>query len=175
MGSWVLINARWYKGKAVNIPDVCRELGVRFALEGSVRKAGNRVRITAQLIDGSSGGHLWAERYDRDLTDIFEVQDEVTQQIVAALKVTLSAAEESLIADGGTKNVEAHDLFLRGRGLVFGIKKDREMFDRSTACFRRAIELDPDYADPYAGLGMVYMLDHQNRWSDTPETSLDEA
>jgi len=164
-----------YKGKAVNIPDVCRELGVRFALEGSVRKAGNRVRITAQLIDGSSGGHLWAERYDRDLTDIFEVQDEVTQQIVAALKVTLSAAEESLIADGGTKNVEAHDLFLRGRGLVFGIKKDREMFDRSTACFRRAIELDPDYADPYAGLGMVYMLDHQNRWSDTPETSLDEA
>ena len=164
-----------YKGKAVNIPDVCRELGVRFALEGSVRKAGNRVRITAQLIDGSSGGHLWAERYDRDLTDIFAVQDDVTQQIVAALKVTLSATEKSLIADGGTKNVEAHDLFLRGRGLVFGIKKDREMFDRSTACFRRAIELDPDYADPYAGLGMAYILDHQNHWSDTPETSLDQA
>lgn len=164
-----------YKGKAVNIPDVCRELGVRFALEGSVRKAGNRVRITAQLIDGSSGGHLWAERYDRELTDIFEVQDDVTQQIVAALKVTLSAAEESLIADGGTKNVEAHDLFLKGRGLVFGLKKDREMFDQSTACFRRAIELDPDYADPYAGLCLAYTLDHQNRWSDTPETSLDEA
>lgn len=164
-----------YKGKAVNIRDVCRELGVRYALEGSVRKAGNRVRITAQLIDGSSGGHLWAERYDRELTDIFEVQDDVTQQIVAALKVTLSATEKSLIADGGTKNVEAHDLFLRGRGLVFGIKKDREMFDRSTACFRRAIELDPNYAAPYAGLGMAYLLDYQNHWSDTPETSLDEA
>ena len=164
-----------YKGKAVNIPDVCRELGVRFALEGSVRKAGNRVRITAQLIDGSSGGHLWAERYDRDLTDIFEVQDDVTQQIVAALKVTLSATEKSLIADGGTKNVEAHDLFLKGRGLVFGINKDRDMFDRSTAYFRRAIELDPDYADPYAGLCLAYLLDYQNRWSDTPETSLEEA
>ncbi len=164
-----------YKGKAFNVPEVCRELGVRFALEGSVRKAGNRVRITAQLIDGSSGGHLWAERYDRDLTDIFEVQDDVTQQIVAALEVKLSAAEKSLIVGGGTKNVDAHDFFLKGRGLIFGSKKDREMFDRSTACFRRAIELDPNYAGPYAGLGMAYMLDHQNHWSDTPETSLDQA
>jgi TolB-like protein len=79
-----------YKGKAVNVPQVCRDLGVRFALEGSIRKAGNRVRVTAQLIDGSTGGHLWAERYDRDLTDIFDVQDEVTRHIVGALKVTLS-------------------------------------------------------------------------------------
>ena len=164
-----------YKDKAFNVPEVCRELGVRFALEGSVRKAGNRVRITAQLIDGSSGGHLWAERYDRDLTDIFEVQDDVTQQIVAVLKVKLSAAEKSLIVGGGTKNVDSHDFFLKGRGLIFGSKRDREMFDRSTACFRRAIELDPDYAAPYAGLGMAYMLDHQNHWSDTPETSLDRA
>src|SRR5688500_2686887 len=79
-----------YKDKAVGIPQVCRELGVKFALEGSIRKAGNRVRVTAQLIDGLSGGHLWAERYDRNLTDIFEVQDDVTQQIVSALKVTIS-------------------------------------------------------------------------------------
>ena len=164
-----------YKGKAFNVPAVCRELGVRFALEGSIRKAGNRVRITAQLVDGSSGGHLWADRYDRDLTDIFEVQDDVTQQIVAVLKVKLSEAEKSLIVDGGTKNVDAHDLFLRGRGLLFGLNRDREMFDQSTALFRRAIELDPNYAAPYAGLGMAYMLDHQNNWSDTPETSLDQA
>ena len=164
-----------YKDKAFNVSDVCRELGVRFALEGSVRKAGNRVRITAQLIDGSSGGHLWAERYDRDLTDIFEVQDDVTQQIVGALKVTLSEAEKSLILDGGTKNVDSHDLFLRGRELLFGPKRDREIFDQSTACFRRAIELDPNYAGPYAGLGMAYILDHQNRWSDAPETSIDRA
>ena len=164
-----------YKGKTFNVPDVCRRLGVRFALEGSVRKAGNRVRITAQLIDGASGGHLWAERYDRDLTDIFAVQDDVTQKIVAALEVTLSEAEKALIGDSGTKNVDAHDLYLKGRELLLGLKRDREMFDQSTACFRRAVELDPNYAGPYAGLGMAYMLDHQNRWSDTPETSLDRA
>jgi len=164
-----------YKGKAVSVPDVCRELGVKFALEGSIRKAGNRVRITAQLIEGSSGGHLWAERYDRDLTDIFEVQDDVTQQIVGALKVTLSDAEKSLILDSGTKNVDAHDLFLRGRQLIFGHKRDREMFSRATDCFRRAIEIDRNYAAPYAGLGMAYVLDHQNHWSDTPETALDQA
>src|SRR5262249_55690734 len=112
-----------YKDQAVNVPQVCRDLGVRFTLEGSIRKAGNRVRVTAQLIDGSTGGHLWAERYDRDLTDIFEVQDDVTRQIVGALKVTLSAAEKSRIAGGGTKVVAAHDLFLKGRELMFGLKK----------------------------------------------------
>ncbi len=164
-----------YKDKAVHVPQVCRELGVRFALEGSIRKAGNRVRVTAQLIDGSTGGHLWAERYDRDLTDIFEVQDELTRHIVGALKVTLTDAEKSRIVGGGTKSVEAHDLFLKGRELMFGLKKDREIFDRWMACFRRAIELDPNYSDAYAGLGMGYCLDHQNRWSDQPELSLGEA
>jgi adenylate cyclase len=164
-----------YKDKAVNVPQVCRDLGVRFALEGSIRKAGNRVRVTAQLIDGSTGGHLWAERYDRDLTDIFEVQDEVTRHIVAALKVTLSDAEKSRIAAGGTRNVEAHDLLLKGRELMLGLKKDRETFDHWMACFRRAIELDPDYSAAYAGLSMGYGLDHQNRWSDKPELSLAEA
>ncbi len=164
-----------YKDQAVNVPQVCRDLGVRFALEGSIRKAGNRVRVTAQLIDGSTGGHLWAERYDRDLTDIFEVQDDVTRQIVGALKVTLSDAEKSRIAGGGTRNLEAHDLFLKGRELMLGLKKDREIFDRWMACFRRAIELDPDYSAPYAGLSMGYNLDHQNRWSDQPELSLGEA
>jgi adenylate cyclase len=164
-----------YKGKAFNIPDICRELGVRFALEGSVRKAGNRVRITAQLIDGSRGGHLWAERYDRVLTDIFAVQDDVTQQIVAALKVTLSEAERSLIVASGTTNVDAHDFFLRGRELIWGGKRDRAMFDQSTFCFQRAIELDPNYAAPFAGLGMAYILDYQHSWSDTPEKSFDLA
>ena len=164
-----------YKNKAFNVTHVCRELGVAFALEGSIRKAGNRVRVTAQLIDGLSGGHLWAERYDRDLTDIFEVQDAITQQIVAALKVTLSEAEKSRIVAAGTRDVNAHDSFMRGRELTYGIKKDREMFDQATACFRRAIEIDPDYAAAYAGLGLVYMQDYQNRWSEAPEASLDEA
>jgi adenylate cyclase len=164
-----------YKDKAVHVPQMCRELGVRFALEGSIRKAGNRVRVTAQLIDGSTGGHLWAERYDRDLTDIFEVQDELARHIVGALKVTLSEAEKSLIAGGGTKNVEAHDLVLKGRELMLGLKKDRETFERWMASFRRAIELDPDYSAAYACLSMGYSLDYQNRWSDQPELSLGEA
>ena len=164
-----------YKDKRFSVPQVCRELGVKFALEGSIRKVGNRVRVTAQLIDGKSGGHLWAERYDRELTDIFEVQDDITQQIVAALKVTLSEAEKSRIADGGTNDVSAHDYFLRGRELIVGVKRDREMFEQATAYFHRALELDPSYAAPYAGLGMAFILDYQNHWSEAPDTSLDQA
>ena len=104
---------------------VGRELGVRYVLEGSVRKAGNRVRVTGQLIDAASGAHVWADRFDRDLTDIFAVQDELTQEIIAALKIKLSAAEKALIRCSGTKNVDAHDFFLKGRELMFGNKRDR--------------------------------------------------
>jgi TolB-like protein len=117
-----------YKGKPVDVKQVGRELGVRYVLEGSVRKAGNRVRVTGQLIDAASGAHIWAERFDRDLTDIFAVQDELTQEIIAALKIKLSAPEKMRIAGSGTKNVDAHDFFLRGRELVIGNKRDRAMF-----------------------------------------------
>ena len=164
-----------YKGKPVDVKQVGRELGVRYVLEGSVRKAGNRVRVTGQLIDAESGAHIWADRFDRDLTDIFAVQDELTQEIIAALKIKLSPAEKSLIADSGTKNVDAHDLFLRGRELLFASKRDRDIFAQFMSCFRRAIELDPNYASAYAGLGMGYAFDYQNHWSDTPEKSLDQA
>jgi adenylate cyclase len=164
-----------YKQKSLAIPVIARELGVRYVLEGSVRKAGRRVRVTAQLIDAATGGHLWAERYDRDLTDIFEVQDDVRQHIVAALRLTLSEAERSAMAGGGTRDVAAHDHFLKGRELLFGPKRDREIFQRATGCFQQAIEVDPGYAAAYTGLGMAYVLDYQNRWSDAPEASLDEA
>jgi adenylate cyclase len=140
-----------------------------------VRRAGQRVRITGQLIEANTGNHLWAERYDRELTDIFEVQDDITRQIVAALRVTISEAERSLIADSRPRDVDAHDFFLRGRELVWGDKRDRESFEESKACFRRAIELDPNYAAAYAGLAFAYILDHQNKWGDTPEQSLDQA
>ena len=100
-----------YKGKSIDMRTVGRELGVRSILEGSIRRVGNRVRITAQLIDAANGAHLWADRYDRDLTDIFAVQDEVTRQIVDALKVKLTPVEEARIADIPTKSLEAHDLF----------------------------------------------------------------
>jgi len=164
-----------YKGKPVDVKQVGRELGVRYVLEGSVRKAGNRVRVTGQLVDAASGAHIWADRFDRDLSDIFAVQDELTQKIISALKIKLSAAEKALIADSGTKNVEAYDFVLRGREMLFGNKLDREAFEQSMSCFRRAIELDPNYAAAYACLGMGYAWDYQNRWSDAPEKSLDQA
>jgi adenylate cyclase len=154
-----------YKGKAFSVPSVCRELGVKFAVEGSVRKAGNRVRITAQLIDGTHGAHLWAERYDRDLTDIFTVQDEVTRCIVDALKIQLTPGEEAHLVKTPTSSFEAHDLFLRGRELLRGPKWNRETFDQAVALLTRAIELDPNYAEPYAGLAMAHNLDFQNHWT----------
>ena len=164
-----------YKGKPVDIKQVGRELGVRYVLEGSARKAGNRVRVNGQLIDALSGAHIWADRFDRDLTDIFAVQDELTQQIISALKIKLSAPEKMRVSSVGTRNVDAHDFFLRGRELVSGNKRDRQMFVEANACLRRAIELDPNYGGPYAALGWAYVMDYQNRWSDSPETSLDEA
>ena len=164
-----------YKGEPVDVKQVGRDLGVRYVLEGSVRKARNRVRVTGQLIDAESGAHIWADRFDRDLTDIFAVQDELTKEIIAALKIKLSAAEKALIADSGTRNVSAHDFFLKGRELMFGSKRDRDIFEQFMSCFRRAIELDPNYASAYAGLGMGYALDYQNHWSDAPEKSLDQA
>ncbi len=111
------------------------ELGVRYVLEGSVRKAGNRVRVTGQLIDAESGAHISADRFDRDLTDIFAVQDELTQEIIAALKIKLSPVEKALIADRGTQNVDAHDLFLRGRELLFASKRGRDIFEQFMSCF----------------------------------------
>ena len=164
-----------YKGKPVDVKQVGRDLGVRYVLEGSVRKAGNRVRVTGQLIDAASGAHIWAERFDRDLTDIFAVQDELTQEIISALKIKLSAPEKARVTGGGTTNVDAHDFFLRGRELVIGNKRDREMFAQANVYLRRAIELDPNYAGPYAALGWAYIMDYQNHWSDSPETALDQA
>jgi adenylate cyclase len=161
-----------YKGRSVDIRTVGRELGVRSVLEGSIRRADKRVRITAQLVDAASGGHLWAERYDRDLTDIFEVQDDVTRQIVDALKVTLSPAENARLTAGGTSSMDAYDYVLRGRELLLGKTKNRETFEQSTKFFMRALELDPNYPKAYAALSMAYNLDYQNRWSDDPDSSL---
>ena len=158
-----------YKGKSVDIRTIGRELGVRSVLEGSIRRAGNRVRITAQLIDAANGAHLWAERYDRDLTDIFEVQDEVTRHIVDALKVKLTSVEAARIADIPTTSIEAHDLFLRGREILIGRKWNREIFDRVVAFLRGAIELDPNYAEAYAGLGWAHNFDFHNHLTGSPD------
>ena len=139
-----------YKGKSVNLVQVARELGVAYLLEGSVRKAGQKVRINAQLIEGATGGHVWAARYDRDLTDIFEVQDEITQTIVAQLKVKLLPEEIQAITQAPTDNIEAYTFYLRGRELFRRSQKPNLLQAREM--FAKAIELDPAYARAYAGM-----------------------
>jgi adenylate cyclase len=161
-----------YKGRSVDIRTVGRELGVRSVLEGSIRRAGKRVRITAQLIDADNGAHLWADRYDRDLTDIFEVQDDVTRRIVDALKITLSPAEKARLADTETSNVVAYDCVLRGREFMLGKEKNLETFTQAIKYFKQALEHDPNYSVAYACLGFGYMFDYQNRWSEDPDQSL---
>ncbi len=164
-----------YKGKAVDIRVVARELGVRSVLEGSIRRAGNRVRITAQLIDAETGGHLWADRFDRELSDIFAVQDEVALRIVEALKITLSPVEAAMLSAVETTSSKAHDFFLAGRELVVGPTRNREMFDRSTDFFAKAIAEDSDYGEPYAGVAMAHVLNWQNHWTDDWSRSLENA
>ena len=173
---WFFVIARnssfVYKGKAVHMKQVAEELGVGYVVEGSVRKGGDRVRITAQLIDATSGSHLWAERYDRDLTDIFAVQDEVTTQIVGALKVTLSPAEKARLVEKEQSNIAAYDCVLRGREIMLGKDKNRETFVEAVTYFKKALELDANYSQAYASLGFAHMFDYQNRWSDDPDKSL---
>jgi adenylate cyclase len=161
-----------YKGRSVDVRTVARELGVQSVLEGSIRRVGNRVRITAQLIDATSGGHLWGDRYDRDLTDIFEVQDDVTRRIVDALKVTLSPAEKERLAETKTSNLAAYDFLLRGREFMLGNERNRMTFEQAITYFKKALEHDPNYSQAYACLGFAHIFDYQNRWTDDPDSSL---
>ena len=161
-----------YKGRSVDVRTIGRELGVQSVLEGSIRRAGNRVRITAQLIDATSGGHLWGDRYDRDLTDIFEVQDDVTRRIVDALKVTLSPAEKERLAETKTSNLAAYDFLLRGREFMLGNERNRKTFEQAITYFKKALEHDPNYSQAYACLGFAHIFDYQNRWTNDPDSSL---
>ena len=162
-----------YKGRLVKVQEIGRDLGVRFVLEGSIRKSGNRVRITAQLIDAESGGHLWAERFDRDLTDIFATQDEVVEKIVRTLAVTLTQGEEKRLGRRGTANVAAYEAVLRARELLGGAT--RETVAQARAMYQRAIELDASYAVPHAGLAATAVSDYVSDWADDPGAELDQA
>jgi adenylate cyclase len=139
-----------YKGRSVKAQEVAKELEVDFVLEGSVRKAGSRVRVTGQLIDGKTGGHMWADRYDRDLTDIFAIQDEITHSIVEQLKVKLLPQEKKNIAQTPTDNVEAYTYYLRGR--QFMQRHSKSNYQLARRMFAKAVELDPLYARAYAGI-----------------------
>ncbi len=139
-----------YKNKPVKVQQIGKELGVGFVLEGSVRKAGARVRVTGQLIEASNGGHVWAERFDRDLTDIFAIQDEITHAIVEQLKVKLLPQEKKSIARLPTENVEAYTYYLRGRDFFY--RHSKRYFELARRMFAKAVELDPHYARAYAGM-----------------------
>ncbi len=139
-----------YKGKSVKVKQVAQELGVRFVLEGSIRKAGQRIRITGQLIDAKNGGHLWADRYDRSMTDIFAIQDEITRAIVEQLKIKLLPEEKAAVARAPTENVEAYTYYLRGRQFSHEWTKAYLLLARRM--FKKAVELDPHYARAYAGI-----------------------
>ncbi len=153
--------------------EIGRDLGARFVLEGGIRKAGNRVRITAQLIDAGTGGHLWAERYDRDLTDIFSTQDEVVKKIVDALAVTLSRSEEQRLRRHGTSNLAAYEAWLRARELL--TRGTRESIVQARTFYRQAIEADLNFAAPHAGLALATIADYVSGWALDPAQALDEA
>jgi adenylate cyclase len=139
-----------FKGKDLKVPELARELGVSHVLAGSVRKAAGRVRITAQLIDGAAGDHLWAERYDRDLTDIFALQDEIAEAIVGALKLTLLPAEKAAIKRHGTANVEAYNLYLMARRYwLSGNQGDPGDYETIVRLCERATQIDPAYAQAW--------------------------
>ena len=150
-----------FKGKPVDVCEVARKLGVSHVLEGSVRKAGGRVRITAQLIDGANGDHIWAERYDRDLTDIFALQDELSRAIVDALKIKLLAEEKSAILNRGTTNVDAYNAYLLARKYwITGNWGDVRQLQLVERVCRRALELDPDYARAWGLLAIIQCILH---------------
>jgi len=161
-----------YKGKAVDVKKISRELGVRYVLEGSVRRAEGKVRINAQLIDASTGGHLWAERYDRDLRDIFTLQDEVIQKIVTALVVKLTRDEQERLVRKGTNSLEAYDCILRGSDYFYRFTKEANAQARKMV--ERAIDLDPEYALAYSLLGFTHFMEWSFQWSQDPQ-SLEQA
>ncbi|MBI3795382.1 MAG: tetratricopeptide repeat protein [Deltaproteobacteria bacterium] len=157
-----------YKGKATNVQEVGKELGVRYALEGSVQRTSDQVRIVAQLIDTTTGGHLWSERYDRPLKDIFALQDEIVQKIVTTLKLQLFVQEQGLLVRKHTDNLEAYDTFLRGADSYYRLTKEGNAQARSL--FEKTIELDSQYAEAHVFLGLTYLIAWIQQWSPDPQT-----
>jgi adenylate cyclase len=161
-----------FKDEAVDIAEVADALGADYVLEGGVRKFGNRVRITAQLIDAETGGHLWAERYDRELIDVFEVQDDVTRQIIAAMQAEIGELTPTRGSGQLTESHEAYDLFLRAR--VEKERRTKAAFLRARDLLHRAITLDPAFAAAYAELSDMQHLAVYYVW-DVPDATLDAA
>ncbi len=166
-----------YKGKSVDVKQVGRALGVKYVLEGSVRRAGDRVRINAQLIDAATGGHLWAERYDGSLADVFALQDEVTKKIITELAVRLTPGEQAGQARKETASVRAHDAFLRG--WAHYLKATPADYAKAVPFLKEAVQRDPAYGRAYAALASVYRTARVRGWQSslgvTPDDALERA
>jgi adenylate cyclase len=152
-----------YKGKHVKVEDVGRELGVRYVLEGSVQKVGDRVRITAQLIEATTGGHLWSERYDRDLSDIFAVQSEMAEEIMSTVGLEIVAAEGQRLARKPSESLTAIEAGWKGRYHLNRVSRGDN--EKARRLFARAVELDPAFAAAHAFLGLTYSVEFSNGWS----------
>ena len=162
-----------YKNRPVRIQQVAEELGIRFVLEGSFQRSGDHIRIHAQLIDALNGRNLWADRYDTVLTDLFTVQDQVTQKIVGALQVQLTEQERKRLASRYTESYDAYDDFLRGQALYGRFNKDDNM--QARAMFETAINLDPGFARAYGSLALTHVEDYRERWGKQPASSAKKA
>jgi adenylate cyclase len=162
-----------YKGKPVKVQQVSEELGVRYVLEGSVKKSGDRMRVTAQLIDALDGHHLWAKRYDRNLDDIFAVQDELTKEIIMAMQVKLTEGEQARATAKGTNNLEAYLKCLQANELVHRVNPESNALGKQLA--EEAVALDPEYAWAYYNLGRAHQLDVWLRTSKSPKESIGKA
>jgi TolB-like protein/class 3 adenylate cyclase len=175
---WLFVIARnssfTYKGRAVDIRQVGRELGVRYVLEGSVRKAANHVRITGQLVDAATGSHLWADRFDGALDDIFELQDQVTTSVVGAIAPKLEQAEIERAKHKPTESLDAYDYYLRGMASFH--KATREANDAALRLFYRAIELDPDFASAHGMAAWCFAWRKMNGWeTDRVQANIETA
>ena len=159
-----------YKGRAVNVQQIGRELGVKYVLEGSVRRAGNRVRINAQLVRTLDGTHIWAERFDREITDVFALQDAVTRKLVTALAITLTQGEEQRLSRRGEVSPEAYDMLLRGLERLRRYTPEDNRLSRDY--FERALALDPNFARAHADLAFSYSMELLSGWTAAPEESL---
>jgi adenylate cyclase len=159
-----------YKGKPVKVQQVAEELGVRYVLEGSVQKSGDRVRVTTQLNDAIKGHHLWAEQYDRKFGEIFALQDDITDHVAMALEVKLIEGEQARIRRGKTDNPRAYEYFLRG--IEVGRRFTKEDIAQARKLFEKAVEIDPNYAHAWQEIGRMHYRDARFGWTDTPDQSL---
>jgi adenylate cyclase len=171
---WLFVIARnssfTYKGKTVDVKQVGRELGVRYVLEGSVRKAGARVRITGQLVDATTGGHIWADRFDGALEDVFDLQDRVTASVVGAIEPRLQRAEIERAGRKPTESLGAYDYFLRAMARFHLFTRDS--FLEARRLYQHAIELDPNYASPYGMAARCIHFSKTNGWLADPEREI---